>query len=140
MSDPTREVISGVLHGSVIAKRQSGLLDRLLLDVLTDSGRIDYNDRRFYYAPRYYLTNEGTEVPLFRLWSFKGQPKALSLDLRGHVVTVRATIEYWPHGRGAHLLRPVILEVSEGKATNHHCDSPGSCGIRQKVEVDGNDG
>lgn len=125
-----RVTVSGVLHASVVRKRRGSLLDELLIDAFLESGRITYDDRKFFYAPRYYLTDDdflnSRGVP-FRVLSFKGQPKKLSIGLRGHTVSAKATIDEWGNGIGAHLLRPEILSVSEERAEDHTCDSPHTC-------------
>ncbi len=126
----SRYTVSGVLHASVMRKQRGTFLDQLLVDVLIEKGSITYDDRHFFYAPRYYLTDHGCvnqrDKPL-RLLSFKGQPKALSVGLRGHVVEVRATLDEWTNGIGAHLLRPDVLSVSPERAEIHDCDSPLAC-------------
>ena len=122
MNEPTRETVTGVLHGTVTPKRRRSFLDQIIVNAFVADGKISYEDRRFFYAPSYYLTTPSGEGRF--LWSFKGQPKALNLGLRGHTVTIRATIQRWPNSRGAHLIRPQVLEVSEGLATGHECDSP----------------
>lgn len=127
----SRETISGVLHATVTPKRRGGLLDQYLVGVLTDMGRITFDDRKFYYAPRYYLTPVDGEDRV-RLWSFKGQPKALSVDKRGHLVTVRATLEFWSNRIGAHLIRPQVIEVSDDRVTGHACDSPYACATQKE--------
>jgi hypothetical protein len=129
--------VSGVLHGSVTRKQRGTLLDQILIDALLDMGRITYDDRKFFYPPRYYLTDHGClnqkGNPL-RLLSFKGQPKALSLDKRGHRVKVKATLDEWSNGIGAHLLRPEVLSVSDEPQRDHECDSPRSCGAERVLE------
>ena len=132
-----RKTVKGVLHGSIIRKQRGTLLDQILVDALIDIGRITYDDRRWFYAPRYYLTDHDvlnqTGKP-FRLLSFKGQPSALSMDKRGHWVEVTATLDEWANGIGAHLTRPRGLSVSTDPATDHECDSPRSCRVAETVK------
>lgn len=125
-----RLIMAGVLHGSVIRKRKGTLIDRLLVNVLIDEGTITVDDRHFFYAPRYYLTDHGLTNQLdkpLRLLSFKGQPKALSLSVLGHEVEVKASLEEWPNGIGANLVRPQVVAVSNERVTGHTCDSPRAC-------------
>ena len=90
MADAMRDTVTGVLHASVVPKCRGGLFEQLVIMNLVDAGRIELTDRRFFYAPRYYLTTvdamNKNQRP--RLWTFKGQPKALSVDMRGHLVKI----------------------------------------------------
>ena len=130
MAEATRDTMTGVLHASVVPKCRGGLFEQLVIMNLVDAGRIELTDRRFFYAPRYYLTTVDATVKNQRprLWSFKGQPKALSVDLRGHLVTVKATFEPWLNRIGFTLSRPQIISVSDERVADHRCDSPGTCG------------
>jgi hypothetical protein len=127
----SRQTLSGVLHASVSPKRRGSFMDQLLIGMLVESGKITYEDRKFFYAPRYYLTDDEQGNPSgLRLLVFKGQPKGLSVGLRGHLVTVKATLEVMNH-RGSYLLRPEILAVSDDVVSGHECDSPRACGVKQ---------
>lgn len=129
----SREVISGVLH--VIHQRKSpkgGLLAQYIIGVMQDAGQVPID----YWPPRYFILSEQTigqrrpadaEHQNWRKdapyqFQFKGRPKQLSPELRGHTITVKATIEPWRNNLGGDLLRPEILNIGEYVECPHHSD------------------
>lgn len=128
-----RETITGVLH--VIHDRKppkGGLLEQHIVGIMQDAGVVPIE----YFPPRYFIWSEQTigqrraaDAP-HQNWrkdepyqfQFKGRPKQFSPDLRGHLVTVRATVEPFQNNLGGYLHRPEVLEVGEYVECPHHVD------------------
>ena len=127
----SREVINGVLHVILTPKRHDeGVLDALFRHSLEEAGIMAID----YYPPTYFILSEqtiGERRADDREWrqnnpfqfQFRGRPKALSPELRGHKITVKATVEAFFNGLGGYLNRPEIVEVGEYVECPHHDDS-----------------
>lgn len=126
----SRETITGVLHVIQTRKRRGSLLEDLILRELEQAGRIDTE----YYPPTYFLLTEQTvrdRLPSdAQGWGlddhyqfrFKGRPKALSPDLKGHRITVRATVEPFHNHLGGYLARPQVMNVGDYVECPFHDD------------------
>jgi hypothetical protein len=89
-----------------------------------------------YYPPIYFIFNEQTRADRLppdgpnQYWRvedpyqfrFRGRPKAFSPDLRGHLVTVRATVVPYHNHLGGYLDRPQVIEVDEYVECPYHDD------------------
>lgn len=130
-----REPIEGVLH--VIHNRKppkGGLLAQYIVGVMQDAGQVPIE----YWPPIYFVLTDQTvadrrpatasqpfawrsdEPYQFR---FKGRPKQLSPELRGHLVTVKATVEPFHNSLGGYLARPEILSLGHYVECPYHEDS-----------------
>lgn len=116
------DTITGVLHGTVTPKRRGGLFDQWLVAALTESGRISYDDRRFYYAPSYWLSPIDGDRYIWKVPDRSKLADALSLRMLGHEITVRAVVQPWSNGFGAKLLRGEIAQVSDAPVV-HECNN-----------------
>ena len=126
----SRETIIGVLHVILTLKRHNeGLLDTLMRRVLEDAGQLEPD----YYPPTYFILSDQTigdrrtdkakwrnnEPFQFR---FRGRPKALSPELRGHEIIVKASVESSHNGFGGYLDRPQVIDVGAYVECPHHDD------------------
>lgn len=118
-----RETITGVLHVILTPKRPRGesVLEMLLRASLEDRGLIEPK----YYPPTYFINGPQTRAdrlpndgphPEWRVddpyqFRFKGRPKALSPGLRGHEITIIATVEPFHNHLGGYLIRPQITNI-----------------------------
>ncbi len=126
----SRETITGVLHVILTPKRHNeGLLDALMRRVLEDAGELEPE----CYPPTYFIFSDQTigdrrtdkakwrdDQPFH--FRFRGRPKALSPDLRGHEIIVKASVESFHNGFGGYLDRPQVVEVGAYVECPHHDD------------------
>jgi len=122
----SRETIIGVLHVIRTRKRVRGqglsaLLGEHVLDKLEDMGRLTAKD---YYPLTYFILNSRLGVRDYPYqFRFKGRPKVFSYDLKGHEVTVKATVEGWGNHSGGYLLRPEVIDVGGYVECPYHEDA-----------------
>ena len=126
----SRETITGVLHVILTPKRHNdGLLGGLVRLSLEDAGVIEID----YYPPTYFILSDQTigdrrtDEAKWRnnqsfQFQFRGRPKALSPELRGHEITVRTAVESFHNGLGGYLDRPQVIDVGAYVECPHHDD------------------
>lgn len=111
----SRETVDGVLHVIQVRKRYEGLFTDYVASLLEEAGRV----KTRYYSPDYYI--KAGSRPGFQ-YRFRGRPKALSPDLKGHRVVIRTGVEPWSNGLGGYLVRPEVVEVGEYVECPYHDD------------------
>lgn len=133
----TRETFTGVLH--VIHPRKDRRSGSGIGALVSELVNRDAENRGLlpvrYWPPTYYVRGPATvgarepgSVAAQR-WGgepyqlrFRGRPKALRPDLRGHTIEVVATVVPFGNGLGGYLDRPRVVRVGEPVECPYHDD------------------